>query len=63
MNNKFLIFKTQEGFEKKYTQVPKTSIVFIKDKGLIWTHDQYFGLSTGLEKGKGYFDTETDLRR
>lgn len=63
MNNRFLIFKTQEGFKKKQAQIPWTSIVFIKDKGLIWTHGQYFGLSTGLEKAKGYFDTYSDLIR
>lgn len=63
ISNKFLIFRTQNGFTKKLGQIPKDSIVFIKDKGLIWTHDQYFGLSTGLEKGKGYFDTYSDLLR
>ena len=63
INNKFLIFKTQDGFTKKLGQIPKDSIVFIKDKGLIWTHDQYFGLSTGLEKAKGYFDTLQELTR
>lgn len=64
INNKFLIFKTQEGFKKKSSQIPQDSIVFIKDKGAIWTHGQYFGLSTqGIEKGKGYFNSVEDLKR
>lgn len=62
INNKFLIFKTQEGFRKKSNQISPDSIVFIKDKAAIWTHGQYFGLSTGgIEKGKGYFNSVEDL--
>lgn len=66
ITNKFLIFKTKDGFIKKYNKrlISPDSIVFIKEDGSIWTHNQYFGLSTGgIEKGKGYFSSVEDLTR
>lgn len=65
MSNKFMIFRTQEGFKIKLRQnaVPNDSIVFIKETGSIWTHGHEFGKVTGFEKAKGYFDTEDELKK
>jgi len=65
IRNKFLFFKTKEGFEKrlKAREVSPDSIVFVAKEQLIWTHNQYFGIQTGFEKAKGYFNTINDLIR
>lgn len=65
INNKFLFFKTADAFERERRKgnISPTSIAFIKDDLVIWTHNTYFGLSTSLEKSKGYFDSLDELKR
>lgn len=55
IDRKFLYYRTQNAFEQERERVSPGSIVFIEDKRLIWTHNTYFGLSTGFERAKGYF--------
>lgn len=65
MSNKFMIFRTQDGFKSKLREnvIPNDSIVFIKETSSIWTHGHEFGKVTGFEKAKGYFDTEDELKK
>lgn len=44
INYRFLHFTTKRAFEEKLRQIDPKSIVFIKDKQLIWTHDTYYGV-------------------
>lgn len=62
INNNFLFFKTQEAFERERKNISPTSIVFIKDSQTIYTHNTYFGLSTSIERSKGYFETLEELQ-
>lgn len=52
INNKFLHYKTLQGFEdalNTYGSDLDDKIVFIKDKALIWTHGTYYGVVQGAE--------------
>lgn len=54
INKKLIHFGTKTNFEKELAagNILDTSIIFIKDAKLIWTHGQYYGIndSTDLEK-------------
>lgn len=63
MNNKFLFFKTADGFNRALqdNKVQYDSIAFIKERQALWTHNTYFGTNEGAGKFKGYFDSAQDL--
>ena len=45
INKKLIHFKTKAAFEAQLNNILDTSIVFIKDAKLIWTHGTYYGKS------------------
>ena len=45
INKKLIHFKTKAAFEAQLNNILNTSIVFIKDANLIWTHGTYYGKS------------------
>lgn len=45
INKKLIHFKTKAAFEAQLNNILDTSIVFIKDANLIWTHGTYYGKS------------------
>lgn len=42
INNRFLFYKTINGFERDKSEIPQDSIVFIKEPAIIWTHGTYY---------------------
>ena len=45
INKKLIHFKTKAAFEAQLNNILNTSIVFIQDANLIWTHGTYYGKS------------------
>ena len=45
INKKLIHFKTRAAFEAQLNNILDTSIVFIQDANLIWTHGTYYGKS------------------
>lgn len=63
INNKFIFYRTYSAFENDKTEgkIPEESIVFIKDKQLIYTHDTMFQRLSVDSISLGYFPTESKL--
>lgn len=63
INNKFIFYRTYSAFENDKTEgkIPEESIVFIKDKQLIYTHDTMFQRLSVDSISLGYFPTESRL--
>ena len=59
INKKLIHFKTKAAFEAQLNNILDTSIVFIQDANLIWTHGRYYWvpddevvISDGIEPDK-----------
>ena len=63
INNKFIFYRTYSAFENDKTEgkIPEESIVFIKDKQLIYTHDTMFQRLSVDSISLGYFPTASNL--
>lgn len=63
INNKYIFYRTYSAFENDKTEgkIPEESIVFIKDKQLIYTHDTMFQRLSVDSISLGYFPTESKL--
>ena len=63
INNKFIFYRTYSAFENDKTEgkIPEESIVFIKDKQLIYTHDTMFQRLSVDSISLGFFPTESKL--
>lgn len=63
INNKFIFYRTYSAFESDKTEskIPEDSIVFIKDKQLIYTHNTMFQRLSVDSISLGFFPTYNDL--
>lgn len=64
INKQFLIFKNRQAFERELANetIKETSIAFIKEEELIWTHGTMFGGDQNQHShAKGYFSSVSKL--
>lgn len=64
INKQFLIFKNRQAFERELANetINETSIAFIEDEKLIWTHGTMFGGDQNQHShAKGYFPSVSKL--
>jgi len=65
IQNRFLLFKTRDEFNKLRLQIKDTSIAFIEGETpvdrAIWTNGKFYSSTLGLEHSKGLFDSFQSL--
>ena len=64
INKQFLIFKNRQAFERELANetINETSIAFIEEEKLIWTHGTMFGGDQNQHShAKGYFPSVSKL--
>lgn len=49
LTKNFIFFKTKDAFDAAVNNLPQTSIVFVKDTPIIWTHGVTYDVSAGVQ--------------